>query len=154
NGNFRNSYRGGWNDTPFDNVSREQFNYNYQIPHDWGFHYAHDMHLPYQTPAHYYDMSHPTHQMSAHYPDMRPLPHQVPATILNPSKKRVPLCEICHVKVPSKDIELHNNGKKHRRNLKSKECITSKGEVSGHIQNSQMNPVVQPKEVPKSMKDG
>ncbi|XP_045809772.1 uncharacterized protein LOC123904124 [Trifolium pratense] len=343
NGNFRNSYRGGWNGTPFDNFRREQFNYNYQIPHDWRFYYAHDMHLTYQTPAHYYpDMrplpyqvpahyagnSHLTHQRPQHYADKRhlskqnpkhsadkkPLPQQTPEDFADktlslhkkpedfadkrnlphqkpedytdnkclpqlceqstklktskehhviqncalkrndqpnsnsmdlhslagsntsaltkdtcsgsdaigiappqgpvtsqinsqtkvkegkqhheevqnggvkdcaakkclprqmpkptipsdkkclppqmpkptiPSDKKCSLrCEFCHVTISPNYFEQHNNGRKHRRNLKSKECKISKGEVSRHIQNSQMNPVFQPKEVPKSMNDG
>ncbi|KAK2374097.1 F-box/FBD/LRR-repeat protein [Trifolium repens] len=82
-----------WKDPPHipnGNFRREQFNYDYRIPH-WGFHYvdgmylpyqmpvhyAHNMRLPYQTPAHYYGMRHSTHQMPAHYPYMRPLPQQM-----------------------------------------------------------------------------
>jgi hypothetical protein len=69
-------------------------------------------------------------------------------------KKSTTRCEICHCTVSRNYIELHNNGRKHQNKVKSMECKISKGEVSGHIRNSQMNPVVHLKKVPKSKKDG
>ena len=63
---------------PFDDFSWGQFNYNYQIPHDMGHHYADDVYLPHQMPAHYVDDMHSTHQRAEHYEDMRFLPHQIP----------------------------------------------------------------------------
>jgi len=76
-------------DMPFEDFSWRQFNYNYQIPHDSGHHYADDMHLSghhyaddmylsHQMSAHYADDMYLTHQRAEHYDDMRFLPHQVP----------------------------------------------------------------------------
>ena len=59
-------------------------------------------------------------------------------------------CEICNIKVSHKSLEEHYNGKRHRRMLRdrSKKHKTSNGEESRHIQNSEMNPVVQTPDLP------
>jgi hypothetical protein len=100
--------------------------------------------------------------------DKKCLTRQMPEpTIPSDDKSSTTRCEICQCTVSRKYIEDHNNGRKHQR--KVMELKISKGEVSGQIQSrkrkrksrraelsneSQMNPVVQPKEVPKSKKDG
>ncbi|XP_024641400.2 uncharacterized protein [Medicago truncatula] len=55
-----------------------------------------------------------------------------------------------HIMVSHKRLEEHHNGKRHRRMLRdiSKKQKTSNGEESRHIQNSQMNPVVQTPDLP------
>jgi len=79
------------------------------------------------------------------------LPNQKPKPIVPvvTTVERVQ-CEICNIMVSLKSLEEHYNGKRHRRMLcdQSKKHKTSNGEESRHIQNSQMNLVVQTPDLP------
>ncbi|CAJ2666237.1 unnamed protein product [Trifolium pratense] len=63
-------------------------------------------------------------------------------------------CEICDITMIPMCLEQHYNGKKHKKVLlelrkQSTTHKTSNEEESRHIQDSQINPVVQPRKVPK-----
>ncbi|GAU26404.1 hypothetical protein TSUD_278490 [Trifolium subterraneum] len=92
--------------------------------------------------------------------DKRPLPHEKPdyddelcLTPLPPLAR----CEICNITMIPKSLEQHYNGKRHKKVLlelrkQSAKHKTSNGEESRHIRDSQVNPVVPPKKVPKFKK--
>ncbi|TKY45975.1 serine/arginine repetitive matrix protein 2 [Spatholobus suberectus] len=130
-GRFQN--RSDWNDRSFRDWSQSQFNYHDQVPHHgWDFHYAGGTYVPHQT-------SGPT------TPAVAPVHQPQP----------VACCKICDVKLGScKNVEAHNNGKKHRRMLNLHEELQRLRISNGQIPNSQMNLVVQPKTVLKSGKNG
>ncbi|CAL5185446.1 unnamed protein product [Lathyrus oleraceus] len=144
------------------------------LPHRMSEHCADMMNLPQQAPEDHTDRKCLPLRMSELCADMMNLPQQTPED--DTDKKCLPHqmpeptvpdvatvervhCKICGVVFPLKNLEAHNNGEKHRRMLielheQSTESKTSNGEEGVHIQNSQKNPVVQHKKVPKSKKDG
>ncbi|XP_027358505.1 uncharacterized protein LOC113867399 [Abrus precatorius] len=126
-GGFQN--RGDWNDISFRGYSQSQFTYHDQIPHyGWDFHYAGGPYLPHQT-------SRP------------PIPAVAPIHRPQP----VAYCKICEVKLGNyKNVEAHNNGKKHRRMLELHEQSKRLKTSNGHIPNSQTSAIVQPKTILKS----
>ncbi|RDX77421.1 hypothetical protein CR513_42465, partial [Mucuna pruriens] len=129
-GRFQN--RSDWNDISFRGCSQSQFNYHDQVPHHgWDFCYAGGTYVPHQTYG-------PT------IPAVAPLQQPQPAVY----------CKICEVKLGSyKNVEAHNNGKKHKKMLNLLEEL-QRGNSNGQIPNSEMNLVVQPKTDLKSGKNG
>ncbi|XP_014517549.1 uncharacterized protein LOC106775032 isoform X2 [Vigna radiata var. radiata] len=69
------------------------------------------------------------------------------AKVIKPSK--MGYCKICEVRLPplTKDIELHNKGKRHQRELKLQQRLGSSKSSYGQISNSHKNLVVQSKTV-------
>ncbi|KAK7380443.1 hypothetical protein VNO78_32954 [Psophocarpus tetragonolobus] len=123
-GRFRNINE--CNDISIRGYSQSWFNYHGQVPHHgWNFHYAGDMHLP-------HEISRP----------VGPLHQPQPVAYY---------CKICEVRLGNyKNMEQHNNGKKHRRMLSLHEESQRPRMSKGDIPNSQVNLAVQPSTVQNS----
>ncbi|XP_004515117.1 uncharacterized protein [Cicer arietinum] len=80
--NFRNNYRGGWNDMRFNDFSQGHFNHPYQIPNDRGHHYAENKYLPHHAPQYFPDNRSYPLQMPEKYAN-KGLPHQIPEKYAN-----------------------------------------------------------------------
>ncbi|CAI8593905.1 unnamed protein product [Vicia faba] len=136
------------------------------LPHQNPGDYVDNKCLPHQTSEECYADKMNLQQQSSDLPQQTPedyvdkkcSPHQTPEpTIPAVATPQRAHCDICGVVFPLKNLESHNNGKKHQRMLielreQPAESKTSNGEESIHIQKSQKNPVVQLKKVPKSKK--
>jgi hypothetical protein len=114
-----------------------------------------------QMPEGYADKKWSPQQMPKVAADKRPLPHEKPE-YFDDELCLTPLpplahCEICGITMIPTSLEQHYNGKRHKKMLlklrkQSVKHKTSNGEESRHVQDSQINPVFQPKKVPKFKK--
>jgi hypothetical protein len=114
-----------------------------------------------QMPESYADKKWSPQQMPKVTADKRPLPHEKPE-YFDDELCLTPLpplahCEICGITMIPTSLEQHYNGKRHKKMLlklrkQSVKHKTSNGEESRHVQDSQINPVFQPKKVPKFKK--
>ncbi|CAI8593772.1 unnamed protein product [Vicia faba] len=140
-------------------------------------HYADKRHLPHQEPKDCADKKGLRHPMPKHYADKRNLPQQTPEVyaykkylphqmqepnIRTPASVRslqsgAVYCKICDVKFGRTNFQVHNNGRRHQMLLALRELSmkqkTSNGQGGRQTPNSsQVNPIVQPKEVSKFKK--
>jgi hypothetical protein len=132
------------------------------LQHKTPDHYADKRPFPQQTLDHYGDKRHLSDQILEEYADKKCLSHQTPepttsaiAPLQSPQSNTI-RCKICDVKIRSSFLEKHNNGKRHQMLLEqSMKRKNSNGQDSRQISNSsEMNPVVEPKKIPKSKKNG
>lgn len=131
-GRFQN--RSDRNHTPYRGCSsRSKFNYHDQVRHHgWDSRYAGGTYVPHQTYGPTIPAGEPLHQ---------PQP--------------VAYCKLCDVKVGSyKNVEAHNNGKRHRRMLNLHKELQRSRVSNGQAPNSQMNLAVQSMTVMKSRENG